>query len=296
MIKDVFKLNPDAWHARYMEWIWDFHYTDFANMCPYFWLSVFNVVFTLIPIIPLVKLIIYVVKKTIAFFKKMNEEQNAKLVEKIKEALVKKDLDFLLKMYARAQYDHPTYTKRFNNFWYYWLDYDLRNDVDNLVYDTYSKNRKTAKDTSFQKQIERKKRIGILTTRIKQAARILGLIAFVGVLVLAYFLISKLVGTFGWSKIFSAIGQGLLWIVGIILFVLLCSLILNGLAWLFNKAFPVHVRSDIGTGFGKGFKFMATPFIWIGNGFGTLIEIIVAFKENNCPAIEWESDEKKRNT
>jgi hypothetical protein len=44
MIKDVFTLSKSAWHARLMMYIWRLSYRDFSHMCPYFWLSAFNVV------------------------------------------------------------------------------------------------------------------------------------------------------------------------------------------------------------------------------------------------------------
>lgn len=51
MIKDVFKFKKDSWHMRLMSFIWGYEYYDFRNMCPYFWLSVFNVLIAAIPVI-----------------------------------------------------------------------------------------------------------------------------------------------------------------------------------------------------------------------------------------------------
>ena len=49
MIADIFVLRKNSWHARLMKWTWGYEYWEFRNMCPYFWLSVFNCVF-IIPI------------------------------------------------------------------------------------------------------------------------------------------------------------------------------------------------------------------------------------------------------
>ncbi len=49
MIADIFILKKNSWHAKLMHWIWNYHYWEFRNMCPYFWLTVFNCVF-IIPI------------------------------------------------------------------------------------------------------------------------------------------------------------------------------------------------------------------------------------------------------
>ncbi len=51
MIKDVFTFKKDSWHMSLMTYIWGYKYYDFRNMCPYFWLSVFNVLIAAIPVI-----------------------------------------------------------------------------------------------------------------------------------------------------------------------------------------------------------------------------------------------------
>lgn len=44
MFKDVFVLRKNAWHSRLMHYIWGLRYHDFSHICPYFWLSIFNVI------------------------------------------------------------------------------------------------------------------------------------------------------------------------------------------------------------------------------------------------------------
>lgn len=44
MFKEVFRLRPKSWHARLMKRMWNLDHYDFSHMCPYFWLSVFNVI------------------------------------------------------------------------------------------------------------------------------------------------------------------------------------------------------------------------------------------------------------
>ena len=51
-MNDFFVLKKNSWHVKLMKFIWDYDYRDFPNMCPYFWLSVFNcflVIFGCIP-------------------------------------------------------------------------------------------------------------------------------------------------------------------------------------------------------------------------------------------------------
>lgn len=73
MFKDIFTLKKTSWHAKYMYWIWNFYPEEFRNMCPYFWLSVFNVVFS--PIIIPIKLVFF----GILWFVTMFEERTARI-------------------------------------------------------------------------------------------------------------------------------------------------------------------------------------------------------------------------
>lgn len=44
MIKDVFVLKKGSWHSRLMKYTWNLSHKDFSHICPYFWLSIFNVI------------------------------------------------------------------------------------------------------------------------------------------------------------------------------------------------------------------------------------------------------------
>lgn len=44
MIKEIFVLKKNAWHSKLMKFIWGYSHYDFSHICPYFWLSVLNVV------------------------------------------------------------------------------------------------------------------------------------------------------------------------------------------------------------------------------------------------------------
>lgn len=43
MIAEYFTLKKNSWHVKLMKEIWGYTHRDFPNMCPYFWLSIFNV-------------------------------------------------------------------------------------------------------------------------------------------------------------------------------------------------------------------------------------------------------------
>lgn len=52
MIKDVYKINKDGWAMKLMHFIWGYTYRDFPNMCPFFWLSLLNVMIVILIGIP----------------------------------------------------------------------------------------------------------------------------------------------------------------------------------------------------------------------------------------------------
>lgn len=57
MFKDVFVLSKNSWHLKLMKYMWGFTHKDFSHICPYFWLSIFNVIIS--PIFLPVKFIIW---------------------------------------------------------------------------------------------------------------------------------------------------------------------------------------------------------------------------------------------
>lgn len=44
MFKDTFVLKKNAWHMKLMTYIWGLKHYHFSHLCPYFWLSIFNVI------------------------------------------------------------------------------------------------------------------------------------------------------------------------------------------------------------------------------------------------------------
>lgn len=73
MIKDVFIFKKNSWHVKLMNWTWGFKHYDFRNMCPYFWLSVFNIFlgwYTVLPVRQFGKLVMSIISY---FQDKMNE-------------------------------------------------------------------------------------------------------------------------------------------------------------------------------------------------------------------------------
>lgn len=61
MFSEGFHFKKTAWHAKLMRYIWGFRPQDFSHMCPYFWLSIFNVIISpvFIPLKFIIKIVIY---------------------------------------------------------------------------------------------------------------------------------------------------------------------------------------------------------------------------------------------
>jgi hypothetical protein len=83
MIKDIFKLKKQSWHIYLMEFLWGLTHQNFPNMCPYFWLSVANVIIApvAIPLWALIKFI-RISRRTYAERKRirLEEEREAKVL------------------------------------------------------------------------------------------------------------------------------------------------------------------------------------------------------------------------
>lgn len=77
MIKDIFTFKKKSWHMQLMTLIWGFEYYNFRNMCPYFWLSVLNILIGWWLILPF-KLFGKIVIGIISYFKDSLEQYEEK--------------------------------------------------------------------------------------------------------------------------------------------------------------------------------------------------------------------------
>lgn len=63
MFTDSFTLSRNSWHARLMKYMWGLNYYDFSHICPYFWMSILNVVLSVCGWLPL----LFIFKTVIPF-------------------------------------------------------------------------------------------------------------------------------------------------------------------------------------------------------------------------------------
>lgn len=291
MIADIFVLKKNAWHAKLMKWVWGYEYYEFRNMCPYFWLSVFNCVF----IVPIS--IIYFLKKVVVSFlgliddwkadydaRCQYKEQQARrqlLVkfEKLyeKEELTEEDILFLQRANKHA------YNSKSSNYFkpmgetYRYLSWDIRDKFDKVLDKIESKiwDEKREKERLEEKlELERKKRIeefmapvkknsavaiAQMTILVKFILKLFAGTALVGAGYLGYLGV-QIATTWNWSRIGAYfLFYGFLTVVvvlGIISAYILIRWLILGINWLICKygdyCIPCYTRRRaIGKFFGK---------------------------------------------
>ncbi len=107
-------LSPSSWHMRYMHWIWGYTHNNFRNMCPYAWLTVFNISFA-IPIITfkllykmcekLVKQLAYLADVYEKHCTQKEKEWYEQMLKKITEELENDKKNGILETLWRKRYD-----------------------------------------------------------------------------------------------------------------------------------------------------------------------------------------------
>jgi hypothetical protein len=121
MIKDVFILKKNSWHARLMKFTWNLDFYDFSHMCPYFWLTIFNMI--IFPVTFFFKVI------AVSVFKAFGDGMEA--LGDYLEAVADKRTEFLMeRMIADEQYRQSVidraikrgegrlkWNKRFSHIW-----------------------------------------------------------------------------------------------------------------------------------------------------------------------------------
>lgn len=332
MIKDVFKFKKKSWHARLMKFVWGYDPKDFRNMCPYFWLSVVNVI--CLPLLLVIMVFILLGKGIVKLTQLSQASVDRACDTRIMKWAAKKtenwwkDDDLIMVV---GKYIEPD--SYGNDGFYFYGDEKARKyreffnalsaEDKKKLWDRYDARLAEIKAEAAKAQREqwdrqqheaekkrlrdssRAVRIGKATVVIKTVFKILvwPILAFIGYL---FFLL-----------IVSATKWDYSWIPGMFycLYVVFGTLLGLGLLvysilvfsrWMNCKLQGVCIpceerRRKIARGFKFCFSWLRFfgvvrwPFIWVGRFFRSiwrgivfLWDIMIAFKQNNCPAIEWE--------
>ena len=299
MIQDVFKLKKDSWHMKLMTTIWGYDHHDFPNMCPYFWLSVLNVIiapvfFIFVLLAPFfVKLLeiidAYKERRKIQCRQK-EEEWIEKIRFKIKNSPDDPVVNKLARLYYLTEYKDKKISYKMRQLFYGYSEGYVTLAEKAREFRQNERNRKEIKTYSSRQEIAN------YTIKIKQTAKIAGFI-FLGTLLFLFVKLFIFLWQYDWSYYFWKALVGffkviLITIVAVIILFLI-YLCIEGIKKLWCKygdmCIPCYERRLKFNAFIKMmFKGLSIPFIWIWRGFVQLFYILKALKNNNCPGIDWE--------
>lgn len=253
-----------------MKYIWDLDHHSFSHICPYFWLSVFNVLI-IIPFF-IVKTIIKVFYWLSNYFDSLEQISIQKRLNQLKQnpdylnhiaRLCDKDYHKFLQ-YIRYEYDTDDY---------YTL-YTLR---DKYELEKEELERKREKDNYENIKIHKEK-INRILKYIKPISVLFLYILGFGTVILTsmgiYYsaLYISSISTQVWLHAFYAF---LVVVAGIILILGLFKII----SYFSNNSCSVKNN--------RTFKIISSPFIYIGGGIKLIFLFFIEIIKNNCPAIDW---------
>ena len=325
MIKDIFKFKKTAWHAKLMTFVWGYEPTDFRNMCPYFWLSVVNVVFIL-PIL-VIKAFIKLLQVCGTVLHSVSSsidracDSKAALWIDAKMDKVFQDTDYADMVINADTYCLPGSKERKLREVWHSIPHDRRVDLINAYKLRMIERQKNAAKKNEEDQKIRLKnyglkakkaeskaaRIGKATVIIKKIFNIIKYPLAAGLLYLLYLGVSALI-TFTVQIDYSWVPRFLYVVyifVGTILGITMFGIpVVAFISWmscrLKGMCMPCEIRKERLMSFFRLFIFLKYavyilyPFIgvwWcmkgIWRGIKTFIELCLAVKKDNCPGLEW---------
>lgn len=271
MIKESFTLNRNSWHASLMKRIWGYRTSDFSHICPYFWLSIFNVL-VFIPY-EILRFILTVIVGTVTAASNLAEKYENKSYEKM----------------ARRMMTDPAYKEKIasrvkSSRWCRLLDRAERlfsyEETEILRTERWKQNelkenkQRELRKLKDRKAIETKRSINASLKAIKPllqfllAAATLVALFYLGKLIIELSTIMMAMNwSINWTKVLNTLGA-ILGIIGIACVVVFTIL---GIVKLLSNASPSIARF----------------FIWMGDGIKLTWDIVVQIIKNNCPSIEW---------
>ncbi len=288
MFVESFTLNKNSWHAKLMKLIWGYKPRDFTHMCPYFWLTIFNVI-VFIPYIVilggLLKSISYPIVKLTNYLERQNDKRNAYKIEKIltdPDILTKingysvkklKKLNLLLDKY---RYDKSNEQLKMHYF-----------DLNNAIYDL----RRTKISENYKREAQSSERSKETYNNAKQSINktlkfikpLSTVLMYVVGLFIGYYLLRFL----WWLiRLCTHIRISLDYFISFLVIGSITGLLIVIIYHFFFKLLP-NLFDRIET---KHFSWLVTFFTWIGMGILLIWNIVVQILHNNCPAIDWKED------
>lgn len=258
-----FTLSKDSWHAKLMKFMWKIDHTDFTHVCPYFWLSVLNVI-TVVCFWPLILIWLGI---SWLFNKLVDSDvlpSHSKTWDK-------------LKAYAATLPGNPDEwpkVARMKQGKYDAIMWALFCENHTETHLAIEELRKQYQLEGLIKSNSNKRRINFFMKYIQPAVQGLLYLVVAGAIVVA------VVGL--WNAIRSLFLKGILGE-----FLLMLGLTVLGVAIVFGIIWFLVKITDRNF---KGNAFTRTaskPFRWIWRGLSLIGEVIASIYRDNCPPINW---------
>lgn len=281
MFKDKFVLHKNSWHLSMMRYIWGFTHRDFSHMCPYFWLSILNLL--IIPFVAawktFVAILVWLADSVDEGFIIWEQRQYVRY-----ENLYKNDKGRFRKLVlgmSERKFWRVIDCRMEDSPYLSQLKMERAKIESEQYYQRITKQRKKKESSLANKQ-----RITNLVMRFKAVGQFLLYVAAgatVGLVLLFVWKLCAWLSSFHYGrfdlnkfvKLLLIFGE--LFIAAVATIVIIYGILQTCKAvgnWLYKKA--------------KWFRFLAIPFVWLWKGVTTIMEIVVQIYHNNCPAVEWE--------
>ncbi len=286
MIKDVFVLRKSSWHMKLMKWIWNLDYRDFSHICPYFWMSVANVI--IVPIVAFFRGLVWLLKHTIDWIidaiEACVENRYQRWVDSIKDnpdeflsksaKLCKKDYNEI----SNLLFDYNRFPDPVQRLKYYEKLVEARREWEA---------QRVAKESrgslrSAQAALTRKQRINTVVKYVKPVAVTIGWGLMIALAIVILFLLWKLIVVISTVPAKSWKTFGL-----VVIGFLAGALIVLGL-FAFLRWAVTRIACSVPSETPGWVKAIGIPFKWLFTGIATLWDIVTTMASNSCPFIDWE--------
>lgn len=294
MFKDVFALKKNSWHAKLMKYIWTtISHKDFSHMCPYFWLSILNVIIV-VPVFLYRISISPIVKFISSKMKSIAEKQKAKN-RKILDAIV---LELKEKQTEEQVYTHLLYLNnnrkiKLTNFVegvLFQIDWDLYSNMtrepDSYFLKAYVRVKRKLQDLKEEKK---KKEVPALCSNKERINKILKIAKPIGKIFI-YVISCTLIMAAAYGVYLlglKAVSVDPMVYIWALLIVLGATAVAVFIVMLVNKmkvmdlpTYENSIVSDILNFLWKIIKFIPYQIY-------CFIKLLINILKNSCPAIDW---------
>lgn len=317
MIKENFTFSKNAWHMKLMAWIWGYKPSNFRNMCPYFWFTVFNVVF-IVPIVIIKLLVIGFIwavdrlSDLTSTYQDYCENKQEAWADKVYQQ-IKQDLknDTVSEEFKNISLEHTGWGSKIKIYkkFSYWviskltpkereifnpMAHSIRVEALNEYMEESTP--KPPKDNPIKRTTEQ-----IIAKFLPTIKVVLGVVG-IGVVLYAAYWIYRLLAYINehiiWHKFWLVVECIILAVIGIAIIIATVVLLFSGISALWCKygkfCTPCEKRKAqlviLFRSLAKVF-YIFYPIVWLIKGTIFIWEILVALKRDNCPGLIWKEDE-----